>query len=83
MLHSEILILVYKSLIIPVTTSDKTKVSGIYFAWDLVVQPHYYWSPQTINYHNYACINKMKSSLKNIIIILYDAVTLDLEPLFF
>ena len=46
---------------IPVTTSDKTKVSAIYFARDLVVQPHYYWSPQTINYHNYACINKMKS----------------------
>ena len=71
---------------IPVTTSDKTKGRTIYFAWDLVVQPHYYWSPQTINYHNYACINKMKPyiiSHKNIIIIFYDAVTLDLEPLFF
>ena len=49
MLHSEILILVYKSLIIPVTTSDKTKGSAIYFAWDLVVHPHY----QGVHKHNY------------------------------
>ena len=50
LLHSEILILrVYKSLIIPETTTDKTKGSAIYFCWDLVVQPHY----QSVHKHNY------------------------------